>query len=162
MAQGNDMTDVAKILVVDDVDSNRFVLRDIIKEMGYQPVLVENGVQALKVVARMRPRLIILDVAMPEMDGHQFCRIMKDDSKTRDIPIIFVSAFDEPQDIVRGFNLGGEDYITKPFIPEVVKARLKLHLKLFDANNRLLEMNRLLQKSVSEQLVQRRKMFSMP
>lgn len=154
MAQGNDMTDVAKILVVDDVDSNRFVLRDIIKEMGYQPVLVENGVQALKVVARMRPRLIILDVAMPEMDGHEFCRIMKDDPKTRDIPIIFVSAFDEPQDIVRGFNLGGEDYITKPFIPEVVKARLKLHLKLFDANNRLLEMNRLLQKSVSEQLVQ--------
>lgn len=154
MTQGNSMTEAAKILVVDDVDTNRFVLRDIIKDMGYQPVLVENGVQALKVVARVRPQLIILDVAMPEMDGHEFCKIMKDDPKTRDIPIIFISAFDEPQDVVRGFNLGGEDYITKPFIPEVVKARIKLHLRLYDANSQLLEMNRLLQKSVSEQLVQ--------
>lgn len=154
MTQENSMTEAAKILVVDDVDTNRFVLRDIIKDMGYQPVLVENGVQALKVVARLRPQLIILDVAMPEMDGHEFCKIMKEDPKTRDIPIIFISAFDEPKDVVRGFNLGGEDYITKPFIPEVVKARLKLHLKLCDANNRLVDMNRLLQKSVNEQLVQ--------
>lgn len=154
MTQGNNMTEVAKILVVDDVDTNRFMLRDIIKDMGYQPVLVENGVQALKVVARLCPQLIILDVAMPEMDGHEFCKIMKDDPMTRDIPIIFISAFDEPQDVVRGFNLGAEDYITKPFIPEVVKARLKLHLRLYDANSRLMEMNRLLNKSVSEQLVQ--------
>lgn len=154
MTQVNAMTEVAKILVVDDVDTNRFVLRDIIKEMGYQPVLVENGVQALKVVARLRPQLIILDVAMPEMDGHEVCKIIKEDPKTRDTPIIFISAFDEPQDVVRGFDLGGEDYITKPFIPEVVKARLKLHMKLYDANNRLQETNRLLQKSVSEQLVQ--------
>lgn len=154
MTQVNAMTEVAKILVVDDVDTNRFMLRDIIKDMGYQPILVENGVQALKVVARLRPQLIILDVAMPEMDGHEVCKIIKEDPKTRDIPIIFISAFDEPQDVVRGFNLGGEDYITKPFIPEVVKARLKLHLKLYDANSRLQETNRLLQKSVSEQLVQ--------
>ena len=144
----------AKILVVDDVENNRFVLRDIIQEMGHQPVLAENGVQALKIVERIRPQLIILDVAMPEMDGHTFCRIMKENVETRDIPIIFISAFDDPSDVVQGFNLGGEDYITKPFIPEVVKARLKLHLKLRAASHDLKEANRLLQRSVSEQLHQ--------
>lgn len=145
---------IAKILVVDDVDNNRFVLRDIIQEMGHQPVLAENGVQALKIVERIRPQLIILDVAMPEMDGHAFCKIMKENVETRDIPIIFISAFDDPADVVQGFNLGSEDYITKPFIPEVVKARLKLHLKLRAASHDLMEANRLLQRSVSEQLHQ--------
>ena len=154
MEQDKTTKEVAKILIVDDVDTNRFVLRDIIQEMGYQPVLTENGVQALKIVERIRPQLIILDVAMPEMDGYEFCKIMKDNAETRDIPIIFISAFDDPSDVVKGFNLGGEDYITKPFIPEVVKARVRLHLKLYDTNNELMEINRLLQRSVNEQLRQ--------
>ena len=143
-----------KILVVDDVDTNRFVLRDIIREMGYDPVLAENGMQALRIVERIRPQLMILDIAMPGMDGNEVCRRMKENVETREIPIIFISAYDSPEDIVNGFNLGGEDYITKPFVPEVVKARLRLHLKLHHANHRLQETNRLLQKSVSEQLRQ--------
>jgi len=142
------------ILIVDDVETNRFVLRDIITEMGYRPVLTENGVQALKLVERHRPQLIILDVAMPEMDGYEFCQIMKQNADTRDIPIIFISAFDDPADIVKGFNLGGEDYITKPFIPEVVKARIGIHLKLSETSKNLAEMNRKLQTSISEQLRQ--------
>ncbi len=154
MLQRKGNKETAKILIVDDVDKNRFILRDIIQEMGYQPILTENGVQALKIVSRIRPQLIILDVAMPEMDGHEFCKIMKENPETRDIPIIFISAFDDPEDIVKGFNLGGEDYITKPFIPEVIKARLKLHLKLYDTNIELVEINRRLQKSISEQLHQ--------
>lgn len=154
MAQEKNIKNIAKILIVDDVDTNRFVLRDIIREMGHQPILTENGMQALKVVERVRPQLIILDVAMPEMDGHEFCKIMKDREETKDIPIIFISAFDDPSDVVEGFNIGGEDYITKPFIPEIVKARVKLHLKLHDANVQLQEVNRLLQVSVSEQLRQ--------
>lgn len=154
MTEMNKTKEVAKILVVDDVDTNRFILRDIIQEMGHTPILTENGIQALKIVARLRPQLVILDVAMPEMDGHQFCRIMKEDVATRDIPIIFISAFDDPSDVVEGFNLGGEDYITKPFIPEVVKARLKLHLRLYYSNKELSETNRLLQSSVTEQLRQ--------
>jgi len=151
MEQEKTGKDAAKILVVDDVDTNRFVLRDIIQEMGYVPILTENGVQALKIVSRIIPQLIILDVAMPEMNGHEFCKIMKENPQTRDIPIIFISAFDDPSDVVQGFNLGGEDYITKPFIPEVVKARLRLHLRLRDASVKLQEVNRLLQRSVSEQ-----------
>lgn len=143
-----------KILIVDDVETNRFILRDIIAEMGYLPVLTENGIQALKMVERHRPQLIILDVAMPQMDGYEFCNIMKQNPNTRDIPIIFISAFDEPEDIVKGFNLGGEDYITKPFIPEVVKARIEIHLKLSEASKNLEDMNRKLQTSVGEQLRQ--------
>lgn len=154
MAQEDRTKEVETIMVVDDVDTNRFVLRDIIQEMGYQPILTENGVQALKIMSKIRPRLIILDVAMPEMNGHEFCKIMKESVETRDIPIIFISAFDDPSDVVEGFEVGGEDYITKPFIPKVVKARLRLHLKLREANIKLSEMNRRLQRSVSEQLRQ--------
>lgn len=140
------------ILIVDDVETNRFILRDIIAEMGYLPVLTENGIQALKLVERRRPQLIILDVAMPEMDGYEFCRIMKENVNTRDIPIIFISAFDDPADVVKGFNLGGADYVTKPFIPEVVKARVGLHLKLSETSKDLAEINKKLQASITEQL----------
>ena len=142
----------AKILIVDDVESNRFILKDIIEQMGYQPVLAENGNQAYKVVSRIWPQLIILDIAMPEMDGYEFCTLMKSNPKTREIPIIFISAYDNPQDVVKCFELGGEDYITKPFVPEIVKARVGLHLKLYEANRELAESNRLLQTSVNEQL----------
>lgn len=152
MEMGQKSKETPLILVVDDVETNRFVLRDIITEMGYRPVLTENGLQALKLVERHKPQLIVLDVAMPEMDGYEFCRIMKENANTRDIPIIFISAFDDPTDIVKGFNLGGEDYITKPFIPEVVKARIGIHLKLSETSKNLADMNRKLQTSISEQL----------
>lgn len=154
MAEDKVTRTVPQILIVDDVEANRFVLRDIISDMGYQPILTENGVQALKMVQRIKPQLIILDIAMPQMDGYEVCNRIKADATTREIPIIFISAFDEPADIVKGFNLGGEDYITKPFIPEVVKARVGMHLKLYEANCRMQEMNRQLQISVTEQLKQ--------
>ncbi len=142
------------ILIVDDVESNRFILKDIISDMHYRPVLTENGAQALKIVKNRPPQLIILDIAMPEMDGYEVCEILKRDPQTKEIPIIFISAFDEPEDIVKGFSLGGADYITKPFVPEVVKARVNMHLKLYDANKKMAEMNHRLQVSISEQVKQ--------
>ena len=154
MAHEEKKREARGILIVDDVEENRFVLRDIILDMGYLPILTENGVQALKMVERCHPQLIILDIAMPQMDGYEFCKIMKDNAGTRDIPIVFISAFDNPADIVQGFNLGGEDYITKPFIPEVVKARVGMHLKLSKAKKDMVEINRQLQVSVNEQLKQ--------
>ncbi len=143
-----------RVLIIDDVETNRFVLRNIISDMGYQPVLAENGMQGLKIMERMSPDLILLDVAMPEMDGFEFCEIIKKDVKTRNIPIIFISAFDAPQDIVRGFEMGGADYVTKPFIQEVVKSRVGVHLKLAEMNKNLAETNRRLHMSVTEQLKQ--------
>lgn len=154
---GTDRKDTPWILIVDDVETNRFVLRNIITDMELQPILAENGVQALRIVERHRPQLILLDVSMPEMDGYEFCRIMKKDPTTRDIPIIFISAYDEPDDIITGFNLGGEDYITKPFIQEVVQARVGMHLRLHRAAQELAETNRRLQASVNEQLQQMEK-----
>ncbi len=145
---------VPKILIVDDVDTNRFLLRDIISDMGYQPILAENGIQALKIIRHLWPQLIISDIAMPQMDGYELCEELKKDPKTRDIPIIFISAFDNVEDIVKGFEYGVEDYITKPFLPDIVKARVGLHLKLFETKSELSESNRLLQKSVNEQLRQ--------
>ena len=136
------MDDQKKILIVDDVEANRFVLRNIISEMGHLPVLAENGVQSLKIMEKIKPNLILLDVAMPEMDGYELCRILKDDPVTRKIPIIFISAFDKPDDIIKGFSIGGEDYITKPFIHEVVQARGMVHLKMADMNQELQNVNR--------------------
>lgn len=141
-----------KILIVDDVETNRFSLRDIIQQMGYQPILAENGEQALKVAERFDIQLVILDVAMPGMNGYQVCEIMRRNVKTREIPIIFISAYDNPKDITRGFEFGGSDYITKPFVPEIVKVRVTLHLKLYDTNREAQDLNRQLQVSVSEQM----------
>ena len=143
-----------RILIIDDVETNRFVLRNIITDMGYQPVLAENGKQGLKIMERIVPELILLDVAMPEMDGFEFAEIIKKDVKTRNIPIIFISAYDAPQDIVKGFEAGGADYVTKPFIQEVVKSRVAVQLKLAEMNRNLAESNRRLQVSITEQLRQ--------
>lgn len=143
-----------KILIVDDVDTNRFVLKDIVSDMGYTPLLAENGVQALKIIERIAPQLIISDIAMPQMDGLVFCEKLKSDPKTRDIPLVFISAFDDTKDVVEGLKMGAVDYIAKPFLPEIVKARIGLHLKLFETQRELAESNRILQASIKNQLNQ--------
>lgn len=151
MAEGKQDNKIARILIVDDVDTNRFILRDIIAGMGYIPVLTENGAQALKMLPHIKPQLIILDIAMPGMDGYEVCEKIKTNPDTEDIPIIFISAYDEPEDVVKGFSVGGSDYITKPFIPEVVRARVRMHLDLYETNLSMQEMNRRLQMSVEDQ-----------
>ena len=142
---------VSKVLIVDDVEANRYILKNVIFDMGHFPILAENGMQALKIIQRIKPELIILDIAMPQMDGFEVCQKLKENPITREIPIIFISAYDETEDIVKGFEMGCEDYIIKPFIPEVVKARVGAHLKLYEANTKMLEMNRKLQISLQEQ-----------
>ena len=142
------------ILIVDDVETNRVILEEIIKDMGCVPVSAENGKQALEQLERGSPDLVLTDVSMPEMGGHELCRILKENAKTREIPVIFISAFGETEDVIKGFSLGGNDYIVKPFIPEVVQARVKLHLSLHAATLKISENNRRLQKSVQEQVSQ--------
>jgi len=146
--------DGKQILIVDDVETNRLVLEQIIRDIGCSPVLAENGEEALEMVKECSPKLVLTDISMPGMDGYELCRHLKKNPKTASIPVIFISAFDDPMDIVEGFLLGGEDYITKPFIPEVVQARVGVHLRLYEMKNELMETNRKLQISVSEQLEQ--------
>ncbi|MCM1038049.1 MAG: response regulator [Ruminococcus sp.] len=154
MGNENRLAGKAKILIVDDVETNRLVLEEIIKDMGCQPILAQSGEEALTMAKEQLPALVLSDISMPGMDGYELCRTLKKDKNTKNIPIIFISAFDDPMDIVEGFLLGGEDYITKPFIPEVVQARVGVHLSLHEAKSELMEMNRRLQISVSEQLKQ--------
>ncbi|MDE7404847.1 MAG: response regulator, partial [Lachnospiraceae bacterium] len=154
MIYGDTDSGKAKILIVDDVEMNRVIMEEIIKNMGEYPLLAESGEQALEIMKDGPPQLILTDISMPGMDGYELCRILKKNEETKNIPVVFISAFDDPMDIIEGFSLGGEDYITKPFIPEVVQARVGVHLRLHEAKRELMEMNRRLQISVSEQLKQ--------
>lgn len=149
-----DGRDVVKILVVDDLETNRIILEGIIRDMGCLPVLAESGEEAIKLAGEEEPRLILTDISMPGMDGYELCGMLKAHRRTRNIPVIFISANDNPEDIVRGLTIGGEDYITKPFIPEIVQARVGIHLSLYEMNRELKETNRRLQASVNEQLRQ--------
>jgi len=131
----------SRILVVDDTPANLQALSATLKEKGYQISVATNGQQALEAVARVRPDLILLDVVMPEMDGFEACRRLKSSDATNDIPIIFLTARAESEDIVKGFELGAVDYVPKPFNAPELLARVNTHLtmdRLHRENERLL------------------------
>jgi two-component system sensor histidine kinase/response regulator len=119
-----------KILIVDDTPANIDVLDLFLEKEGYEISIAQSGESALDLAARISPDLILLDVMMPGIDGFDTCLSLKSNDKTKDIPIIFITARNEPTDIVKGFSVGGVDYITKPFSQEEVCARIHLHLKL--------------------------------
>ncbi len=120
----------AKLLIVDDNKQNIEMLMALFRD-DYKIAAARNAQRALKVAfSDAPPDLILTDILMPEMDGYTFCAKLKEDPKTKDIPIIFVTAVSEVMDENRGFALGAVDYITKPFHPPMVKARVKLHLNL--------------------------------
>lgn len=121
--------DRSKVLVVDDERFNINVLVDLLKP-HYKMMVSKSGEQALEVCQTLKPDLILLDVMMPEMDGYEVCRRLKADEKTRDIPIIFITALSSVDDEFRGFDLGAVDYITKPINPKIVLARVKTHIIL--------------------------------
>ncbi len=117
------------ILVVDDEPRNRKLVRGLLTAEGYQVVEAPDGQVALE-LAQSGPDLILLDIMMPVLDGFETCRQLKDDSETRDIPVLFLSALPEPETKVNGFRLGGLDYIGKPFDREELLARIRTHLTL--------------------------------
>jgi len=119
-----------KILVVDDEPLNINILVELLKD-NYKMMAAKSGKQALKAACSSnRPDLILLDIMMPEMDGYEVCRLLKEDASTKDIPVIFVSAMSETVNETKGFELGAVDYITKPISPSIVKARVHTHLEL--------------------------------
>ena len=132
----------ATILVVDDTPSNIAVLTEILRG-DYRVLAAINGEQALKIArGDSPPDLILLDVMMPGMSGHEVCQRLKAESSTRKIPVIFVTAMNQVEDEAQGFLLGAVDYITKPVSPPIVKARVKTHLALYDQNRELERMVR--------------------
>jgi sigma-B regulation protein RsbU (phosphoserine phosphatase) len=130
--QYENSTDSTKgdILIVDDTPANLRLLSQMLNEQGYHVRPVPDGRMALTAVQAKPPDLILLDIRMPDMDGYQVCEQLKMDALTKDIPIIFISALDAVQDKVKGFSVGGLDYITKPFHIEEVLARVETHLAL--------------------------------
>jgi signal transduction histidine kinase len=120
----------ANILIVDDTPLNLDVLGSMLTRHGYKVRPAPSGALALRAAQSKPPDLILLDILMPDMDGYSVCQELKQDEITRDIPVIFISALDDALDKVRAFQVGGVDYITKPFQLEEVLARIQNHLAL--------------------------------
>lgn len=140
------------ILVVDDTASNRQLLTDLLTGQGYDVRVAPDGPTALMLAQAEPPDLLLLDIAMPGMDGYDVCRQLKSQATTVRIPIIFISALGDVVDKVKGFELGGADYITKPFQAEEVLARVKTHLSLYKLQKELEQRNEALQQEITERI----------
>jgi two-component system NtrC family sensor kinase len=155
------------ILIVDDTLANLQLLTQMLTEQGYKIRPAVSGKLAFSFMQSMLPDLILLDIQMPEMDGYEVCEKLKADDKTREIPVIFISALTEVFDKVKAFSVGGVDYITKPFQAEEVLARVKTHLKLNQLQQQLSTQNQELQqtlehlKATQQELIQAEKMAAL-
>ncbi|KKD34646.1 hybrid sensor histidine kinase/response regulator [Limnoraphis robusta] len=140
----------ADILIVDDTPENLRLLSSMLEEKGYKVRKATNGKQALKAIEALAPDLILLDIMMPEMSGYQIAQYLKGLPKTHDIPIIFLSALNDTMDKVMAFDVGGVDYITKPFQVQEVLVRVRTQITLREQQKQLLEQNKQLQKEIKE------------
>ncbi|MDP2874745.1 MAG: response regulator [Holophaga sp.] len=121
------------ILAVDDTPENLKLLAEILETYEYDAAFAMDGLEALTFVQQEKPELILLDVLMPGMDGFEVCRRLKADPTTAAIPVIFLTAKTETEDIVKGFEVGAVDYVTKPFKIAELIARVRTHVELFRA-----------------------------
>ncbi|ETX04838.1 MAG: hypothetical protein ETSY2_26495 [Candidatus Entotheonella gemina] len=140
----------ARLLLVDDIPANLDVLCELLQAEGYHIYMASSGPDAFKIIERMPPDLILLDVMMPGMDGFDVCRRLKADHGTQAIPVVFITAKDVQDDIVKGFRLGGVDYITKPFYSEEVLARVQTHLRQNRMREELIRKNRALEAEMAQ------------
>lgn len=128
------------ILVVDDNPKNIQLIALILRKLNYKIIIAEDGPSAIKLVSKVIPDLILMDVMMPGMDGFEATEIIKSDSKNENIPVIFLTALSEKANIVKGFENGGVDYIVKPFNLEELVSRIKTHLELKFARDKMQKM----------------------
>jgi len=144
------MTNKGNILIVDDTPANLHLLTNMLAEQQYKVRPVPNGVLALRAVQSAPPDLVLLDINMPGLNGYEVCQRLKADEKTRDIPVIFLSALDETVDKVKAFAVGAVDYVTKPFHVEEVLARIQTHLSLRQLQKQLQASNEALRQQTAE------------
>ncbi|MEI8112108.1 MAG: hybrid sensor histidine kinase/response regulator [Bacteroidia bacterium] len=130
------------ILLIDDLPDNLKLLGEMLQTEGYNIRLVTTGAQALKVAEQDKPDLILLDILMPKMDGYEVFRQLKENAELKDIPVIFISALNDTENIVKALQSGGMDYITKPFQSEEVLARVRTHLQLHRQSKQLQEQSK--------------------
>lgn len=140
------MPNVERILIVDDLPDNITVLANALQE--YEKSVALDGETALQIARSLeQPDLILLDIMMPGMDGYQVCAALKDDPRTREIPVIFVTALDEVTDEAKGLETGAVDFIIKPVVPAIVQARVRTHLDLANSRKELEKQNHLLKEN---------------
>ncbi|MGP1384542.1 MAG: response regulator [Thainema sp.] len=132
------------ILIIDDKPANLSLLADLLSEQGYSVQLSPSASLALMAIQRNLPDLILLDIRMPKMDGYELCQRLKENRNTQDIPIIFLSALQDGRDKVKAFEVGGSDYITKPFQSEEVLARVRHQMRLLHLQRQLQQQQQLL------------------
>jgi len=130
----DELHDKPVILAVDDTPENLDVVKGLLVS-EYQIKMAPNGIVALKIAEKQKPDLILLDIMMPDLDGYEVCRRLKNNPQTADIPVIFLTAKGETADESKGFSLGAADYIHKPITPPILKARVKTHLALRQSMN---------------------------
>ena len=150
------------ILIVDDTPANLRLLANLLNDQGYKTRPVPNGPLAIKASELEPPDLILLDINMPDMNGYDVCAKLKEDERTKNIPIIFISALDEVSDKVKAFQVGGVDYVTKPFQVEEVLARVGNQLALLDLKKELIQANQELERRVEErtqEIIQQNDLF---
>lgn len=142
----------AKLLLVDDHRENLNVLIGLLEPEGYSCAVALNGTIALKLAQSFEPDLILLDVMMPEMDGFETCKHLKEDPETQDIPIIFLTAKNDLASIVKGFDTGAVDYVFKPFNASELLSRIETHLELKAHRERFMDLANKLSKYLSPQV----------
>jgi len=142
----------AKILLVDDQVDNLELLSTMLTSHDYEVSQSDRGSLAIELAQIDLPNLILLDICMPEMDGYEVCRLLKSNDLTRDIPIIFISAFKEIENKSQAFEIGGDDYITKPFYMKEVLLRVENQLKKHYLQSKLKAKNNHLQQEKSNLL----------
>ena len=143
-----------KILIVDDIPKNIQILGNILSNENYQIAYAQSGEQALSITKHQKFDLILLDIMMPEMDGFEVCKTLKNHPETSEIPVIFLTAKADMNSIVKGFAVGGQDYITKPFNASELLARAETHIQLHEQKIALAEINGKLEEKVKERTVQ--------
>lgn len=137
------------ILIVDDTATNLVVLMDYLGNHGFSVTVAQDGEEAIERAQFAQPDLILLDVMMPGMNGFEACRRFKSDDRTKDIPVIFMTALSDSSDKITGFNVGGIDYITKPFQIEEVLVRVNTHLALQSMQRQLAAQNLQLRQEIA-------------
>ncbi len=128
-------------MIVDDNQLNQMLLTEILEDNTYNITTAINGIEAIDLVKKEKPSLILMDIMMPDMNGFEACKQIKQDAEFKNIPIIFITALSETAEKLKAFEAGGVDYITKPFIKEEVLARINVHLKLKQALEKLADLS---------------------
>jgi putative two-component system response regulator len=148
----------ALVLIVDDNSTNIDLLVNTLKD-EYRLGIAKNGPKAIEYAHKFVPDLILLDIMMPEMNGYEVCKRLKESETTGGIPVIFITAMAEARNKTYGFEVGGVDYVTKPFHAAEVKARVKTHLSLKSMREELNAQNQILEQKVEKKTRQLREMF---